>query len=400
MNLKNIFTFPFKRVNPFPGLAIDADTWRDAHNYSRDQQRLHNLLFHEIGIIDGLGVTANEPSDLSVNIQPGIAIDPEGNTIIVPNIYHYQIQNRDTETIYLIIQFREILEGPYQPPEGGQPTRIVDGYRIQERDNLPEEPYLELARIDFDTAAGAIRNADNKLQPGKNEIDLNFRKEVAVPSRQTAAENAAITPPEIINLRKKIVIGHVALSGNGSSQHIHGLRNIVREMEMRYNWEIELVEDVALDNNIGRFSMLYIAGDKGFKLDAEQQASLEDFVKSRGVLVAEDCSETETKNSTVHDELTDKLKLKLKPVNQGDPLLSNLNVFSEIPPGAQSGVFLKDNTVIYSDNDYGCAWQGGYKGSPLSRDIIRSAFEIGANIIEFAYNAKTSVRKKTPVSTG
>ena len=104
MNLKNIFTFPFKRVNPFPGLAIDADTWRDAHNYSRDQQRLHNLLFHEIGIIDGLGVTANEPSDLSVNIQPGIAIDPEGNTIIVPNIYHYQIQNRDTETIYLIIQ--------------------------------------------------------------------------------------------------------------------------------------------------------------------------------------------------------------------------------------------------------------------------------------------------------
>ena len=134
MDMKDIIKFQYKRVNPFPGLAIDADTWRDAHNYSRDQQRLHNLVFHQVGITQGLEVTSNEPQDLSVNIHPGIAVDPEGNIIIVQNIYHYQIQNRNKKMAYLIIQFREVLEGPYQPPEGGQPTRIVDGYRIQERE--------------------------------------------------------------------------------------------------------------------------------------------------------------------------------------------------------------------------------------------------------------------------
>ena len=111
MNLKNIIKFHLKRVNSFPGLAIDADTWQDAHNYHRDHQRLHNLLYHESGIIKGLEVISYDPQNLSVNILPGVAADPEGNIIIVQNIYHYQIQNRDIRTIYLIIQFREVLDG-------------------------------------------------------------------------------------------------------------------------------------------------------------------------------------------------------------------------------------------------------------------------------------------------
>jgi len=76
MSLKDIIKFQLKRVNPFQGLVIDADIWRDAHNYHRDQQRLHVLTFHKTGIVEGLQVTANNPADLSVNIHPGTAIDP------------------------------------------------------------------------------------------------------------------------------------------------------------------------------------------------------------------------------------------------------------------------------------------------------------------------------------
>ena len=95
MALKDIIKFQLKRVNPFQGLVIDTDTWRDAHNYHRDQQRLHTLVFHSAGIVEGLEVTANNPPDLSVDIHPGIAIDPEGNTIIVPQTQHYRIQTHD-----------------------------------------------------------------------------------------------------------------------------------------------------------------------------------------------------------------------------------------------------------------------------------------------------------------
>jgi hypothetical protein len=405
MNLKDIFTFSFKRINPFPGLAIDADTWRDAHNYSRDQLRLHNLMFHEVGIVEGLAVTSNEPQDLSVNIHPGVAIDSEGNTIIVQNIYHYQIQNRDRGTIYLIIQFREILEGPYQPPEGGQPTRILDGYRIQERDNLPDEPHLELARIDLDTTIGAIRNAENKSRPGKNEINLDFRKEVTKPLSQGTTEKAMAILPEIIIPRKRILIGYFVTDSSESSIHIHGLRNLTRELEMRYNWDVELEENVTLDKNIERFSLIYMTGGKDFRLNEAQQASLEGFIQSNGVLFAEDCSEVGTRimdskeHGPVYDELIRKLKLKLKPVHQEASILSNINLFSEIPQGVKLSVFLKNDVVIYSDNDYGCAWQGGHKGNPLSREVIRSTFEIGANIIEYAYQIKTSVRKQELVAT-
>jgi hypothetical protein len=44
--------------------------------------------------------------------------------------------------------------------------------------------------------------------------------------------------------------------------------------------------------------------------------------------------------------------------------------------------------MIYSGSDYGCAWQGGHKDDPLARDIIRSAFEIGINIVTYAYKRK------------
>ena len=81
--LEEIAKFQLKRVNPFQGLVMDSDTWQDAHDYHRNQHRLHLLAFHQCGIVEGLQVTGNDPPDLSVNIQPGLSIDPEGNTIIV-----------------------------------------------------------------------------------------------------------------------------------------------------------------------------------------------------------------------------------------------------------------------------------------------------------------------------
>jgi hypothetical protein len=405
VNLKDIFKFQFKRVNPFPGLAIDADTWRDAHNYNRDQQRLHNLIFHQTGILEGLEVTSYQPQDLSVNIHPGVAVDPEGNIVIVRNVYHYQIQSRDSKTIYLILQFREVLDGPYQPPEGGQPTRIIDGYRIQERDNLPDEPYIELARIELDRAKGVIKDAENKLKPMKNEIDLNFRKEVTKPSKPATSGESGVLTPEIIQPKRRIVLGYALADGTKRGLHIRGLRNLAREIEMRYNWTVELEENIAFDKSITQYAMIYLTGGETFKLTEKQQSALDVFLKSSGLLVAEDCSDGEMKNTRsnkfnpVYKELTDKFKLELKAVNRNDPLLSNFNVFSEVPHGVKSGIFLKGEGIIYTDNDYGCAWEGGHESKPMSREAIRSAFEIGMNIVDYAYNMKTSVWKRKPVDS-
>ena len=180
MEPKNIVSFQFKRVNPFDGLVVDADAWRDAHTYHRDQQRLHVLSYHNIGIVRGLGVTASDPADASVTIHPGMGVDPEGNIIIVPQAQRHTIQAREKAKVYLVIQFREVSAGPHQPPEHGQSTRIVEGYRVQERDKLPDEPHLELARIDYDPSTKEVKDAKDPLKPGKNEIDLRSRVEAAI----------------------------------------------------------------------------------------------------------------------------------------------------------------------------------------------------------------------------
>ena len=395
MKLKDILSFQFKRVNPFPGLAIDADTWRDAHNYSRDQQRLHNLLFHQPGIIEGLKVTQIDPQDFSVNILPGAAMDPMGNLLIVHNDYHYQIQCREKKTIFLIIQYREVLEGPYQPAEGGQPTRIMDGYRIQERETLPDEPYLELARLELDPSDKIIRNAANNNRPGKNEINLNFRLELVAPSAQANISEPAAAPVKVYGPKRPIIVGYLAADQAKDELHLHGLRNLIREMELRYNWAAELEENVPLDKGIEKYDLVYLTGGEKFNLNEKQVSALKSFLNSKGILLAEDCCETgknlhPQKVGPVYDVLINKFKLKLKPLADDSPLLSKINVFSTVPQGMKLGIFLNGESVIYTNNDYGCAWQGGHKGSPLSREAIRNAFEMGLNIIDYAYRRKIS----------
>ena len=64
-----------KRVDPFYGLLIDADTWRDSHEYHRQAEQAHGLALHGWGIVAGLEVEEADPPDRSVWIRPGVAIE-------------------------------------------------------------------------------------------------------------------------------------------------------------------------------------------------------------------------------------------------------------------------------------------------------------------------------------
>ncbi len=398
MDFKDIARFQLKRVNPFQGLVIDSDTWRDAHEYHRSQQRLHMLAFHNVGIVGGLKVVANKPADLSVSIQPGMAVDEEGNIIVVPETQQYQIQTRENRTIYLIIQFREVPAEPFQPPENGQPTRIIEAYRIQERDKLPNEPHLELCRINLDSAEKSIRNAAKASQPGKNEIDLRFRQEV---TQVQTAEAEKPPSPEIIPAQpneavsrslENITIGHTVLSGDNNDLHITGLQNLVKGINQQGNYTASLVENIALDKKVKQLSIIYLTGVGGFELTDEQNTTLTDFVKSGGIIIGEGCAEeqqgTSSKGSKefglAFNRLASVLKCKLEIVTRGHTLLSAFHVFAEAPQGVETAMLLAGGNMIYSGSDYGCAWQGGHQDTPLSRDIIRASFEMGMNIVEYA----------------
>jgi hypothetical protein len=391
MALEDITEFQLKRVNPFQGLVIDADTWQDAHNYHRDQQRLHLLTFHGTGIVQGLEVAANSPPDLSVIIHPGIAVDPEGNIIIVPQNQRYQLQTRQKGVIYLVIQFREIPSGPYQPPESGQPTRILEAYRIQEREKLPTEPHLELARIDFDPNLEVIKDAESSSKPAKNEIILSFRQEATPAAAPVKITSLAETTN---HSQETFTIAHAVLGESKSDLHCVGLRNLIREINRQHDLVVNLKENVPIDSNLNHFSLLYLTGNSQFELSTEQQAALSNFLKSGGFILGDGCSEGAGEARGAKDfglafnKLATQLNCKLEFVQRGHGLLSASYLFSEIPQGTEPAMLLAGGQMACSGSDYGCAWQGGYQDKPLPRDIIRNSFEMGANIIARARKLK------------
>ncbi len=392
----DISKFQLRKVNPFQGLVIDADTWKDAHNYHRDQQRLHILAFHKTGIVTGLEVTASKPPELSVNISPGMAVDPDGNVIIVSQKQRYRLQTREKGIVYLVIQFREVPAEPYQPPEGGQPTRLLDAYRIQERDKLPSEPYVELARIDFDPTNEAVKDAKNQAKPGTNEINLHYREQAmaAVPERVSAA------PIKESEARSKetITIGHSVLGEASKDLHIAGLGNLINEINRQGGLTVTLEENIPLNKALNRYNLVYLTGNSRFELTQEQQTTLGNFLQAGGTIFGQGCSaggaETKTAKefALAFNRLASQFNYKLSSVQRGHLLLSNIYVFSEVPPGCEPGMLLESGNMICSGSDYGCAWEGGHPDHPLSRDVIRSAFEIGANIIAYAQMAKATKR--------
>jgi hypothetical protein len=408
MNFEEILKFKLKRVNPFQGLVIDTDTWRDAHDYHRDQQRLHVLAFHNIGIVDGLEIVANRPPDLSVVINPGMAVDPQGNVIIVPETQNYKIQTREKRIIYLIMQFREVPAEPYQPPNGGQPTRIMEAYRIQERDTLPKEPYLELCRINFDPAEKVIKDARYSTQVGKNEIDLNYRQVAApksvpvmpsAPSEQKPVQSAAApaasqtVAPQI----ETIAIAHSVVGDADKNLHRLGIQNLVKEINRQSPFQAVLSENTAIDKKINRFALIYLAGNGRFELNTDQQSILNDFLQSGGVIVGDGCCDEATGTGAkggrefalVFNQLATQLKCKMETVQRGHPLLSACHVFSEVPRGtSETSMLLEGGHMIYNGSDYGCSWQGGYRDKPLPRETIRNAIEVGTNFVYYAREAK------------
>ncbi len=394
MSLEEIIKIKLKRVNPFQGLVIDSDTWRDAHDYHRAQQKLHLLVFHDTGIAEGLEITASNPPDLSVNIHPGMAVDPEGNVLLIAETQNYRIQTREKRTIYLTVQFREVPAEPYQPREGGQPTRIVDGYRIQERDKPPDGPYIELCRINFDPTEKVIRDAKFPSQIAKNEIDIGYRKDAkaasSLPVEPVPGPNKPGLPVASGSSApvKTVAIGHVVLGEANRKLHVVGLQNLLKTINHEVGYAATLAENILIDKKINRFTLLYLTGNNRFEMSAEQQAALGDFLQSGGVIFAEGCNE-ESSGPTAKgskefglafNQLANHLKCKLEVVQRGHPLLSAYHIFAEVPQGVESAMLLEGGQMVYSAGDYGCAWQGGYQGKPLSRENIRAALEMGINL--------------------
>ena len=397
-----------RRINAFRGLMIDAGIWRDAHEYHRSQMRLHNLALHGWGIAHGLEVTL-APDRNTVVVQPGIAIDPAGNFIIITEPYLHRIEAARPGTVYLVVQFSEILTGPNQPASDpyGQPTRVVEAYRIQQRESVPEDPRLELCRVDFDPLASALTLPDDPATPGKNELDLRFRTPIGatgpvVPLTLATDAGAAAEPivartpgssageagavaaglpgaPGIPGLpgsaatgsRNGTLQGGVAgltggpalaalslvvahHSGQGWDAHADGLQMLAREAA--YCGRPVTIQDAALtDTAAGSADLVYLTGTARLALGSSETEALGRLLERGGVLVGDGCASGAAGEGGAREfarsfaEIAEGLGRRLEAVQRGHPVFTGRYLFAQPPAGARS------STVLLADAAAGAA---------------------------------------------
>ena len=137
-----------------------------------------------------------KPPDGSVVIYPGVAVDHDGHTIIVSEAQRFQVDTGEAGTLHLVIQYREVADEMAHTGEGEEPQAlyILEAYRLDGRLQIPEEDYIELARIQISGNGAAVTDAQNTLEPQLDEID--FRHRTIAGSRPLGQVGIGVVPLE------------------------------------------------------------------------------------------------------------------------------------------------------------------------------------------------------------
>jgi hypothetical protein len=169
----------FKRLNFFKGLVTSEQDWIEREEYRIDKLRFHTRWVHGPGVVRGMmgSLAVMARGDLSVEVQPGVAVDGRGNQITLwdTHVKSFPVDNKADQLLYLVIRFAE------QPTDfiAYKHNLAIRGHRrmmeICEIDVVAKEPKIddavELCRVLVEKNAKYIRDPKDPINPKPNEID-------------------------------------------------------------------------------------------------------------------------------------------------------------------------------------------------------------------------------------
>jgi hypothetical protein len=117
-----------KRNRFFPGRLLTTEDLELEQEYFREKLKRHNRYLHGFGIVFGLEVYR---SGRDVVISPGLAIDCQGNEIVVPEPLELALPGPDFgSTLFLSIGYVEIETDPV--PAVGPSSSEMKNSRMEE----------------------------------------------------------------------------------------------------------------------------------------------------------------------------------------------------------------------------------------------------------------------------
>jgi hypothetical protein len=148
---------PIKRVRYFSGQMLSAGDFQAEQSYSLEKQKRHNRYMHSWGVVCGLEVTGG---DGKVIVSSGMALDPEGNEIVVPAPVELALGTRSGDG-YVSLRYSERDTDPVPLPDGLQNTRVEEGFELSLERRM-EDYGVALARL---VGAGEEWHLDAEFQP-------------------------------------------------------------------------------------------------------------------------------------------------------------------------------------------------------------------------------------------
>jgi hypothetical protein len=369
--------FSTRRVSPFDGMAVTAGIWEEAHEYHRQRQRLHALFSHGPGIVTGLEVIASEPPDSFVTIQPGVAIDPLGRTIVLAEPTAYDVGTADG-WLHVSLSYGESRPRSDASTEAeGGPMFVHAEFGIEAKLDALGLNAVELARVWRQDPGFPISDARDPAHPAPNELDLRFRQDVGALLRPVAAVAVCFA------------------GGDPIEHHALGADYLVRAVRRSEGIRAWVDLGVAITRDLARYTLVYLVGQDAFEFNQEEMRDLYEYVQGGGTLLIESCRrDITTGNPAADSAFGNALKtwgFSLQRLQPGHELLVEPYLFSAAPSGFEtraSPAVLVGDGVIWSTNDYGCLWGGARRDGMPPREQIRAAQEWGTNIVTYAVSRR------------
>jgi len=117
---------PFRRLNYFTGRLLTADDFQLEQSYHIEHRKLHNRMIHGWGVVSGLDVST---SGSDVHVSPGLALDCEGNEVLVHSEIVSPIGQQTSTSLFVALAYTEKLINP--SPIAGDFNDVEEGADLQ-----------------------------------------------------------------------------------------------------------------------------------------------------------------------------------------------------------------------------------------------------------------------------
>jgi hypothetical protein len=369
---------PFERLQATDGLLVNAERWRKAHDYHRRRQNAHYQSLNQPGIVCGLGVQViAAPKQVEakyrdkrwLKIQPGIAIDLAGNVIVVPQAVEFRIATTVTGAEPVLLYLTVSYIDPDELRQKQQVEMVQETFRIDEKSITPNSSEIEICRVLLQPGEVVISQASEVFFPGYNNLDLRYRRQ-AQNRPQSIAKMAQVNHADPDCARNFFNLAYLSQAVESLCANLRGTDEVAQ---------------VTLSENLAEYDLLYLTGKQGLALNNQEVIALRSYLDAGGVMLVDAPLDAQPLIDSVQS-LAALVGSPLKPIEElrrDHPLRIRPFLFAALPAIDKRAVRLfSGGGIVLIIGDIASAW-GIDRELTLSRLVIRSAHELGINILSY-----------------